>query len=609
MRQNKEHYQKQSYAETGFVLVTTLFLMSTLLALLGAYFVTTNIELASTRYSRDSAAGFAAAEAGLNLRAEVIRDTFVGYNLPTGTSPTESGACEGGNTGTGDFSCDTFALGNHDSITYVNDDPDNPLILTIPPGELYQNLNAQEYRYTVNSMAKGFEDKVEAILELRFKSRLVPLFQFAAFYDKDLEILPGPSMTLEGPVHTNGDLYLNANNSLAIDGQVTAAGDIYRGRKNDSTCKAKPINIYDPGTAVPLLPSCSSRTQVTESDISSWNGMIQIGVDVVTVPGPEVFDPSPGAVYWDSADLRIVLVLDGSNNPDTSNSSTGVEIRATDDSLEGALTTALDSCAGDISGKPVGSSSTFYNNREAATINMLEIDMQNLLNCIHTDSLFGLGKDLNDTSDGGLVFHFTVKGPDSAALPNTYGVRVRNGAELQSNVGGAPIVKGVTIISDQAFYTHGNYNSINKIPAAIMGDAFNVLSNNWNLDDSKSTQSLSNRTPSNTTINSAVLAGTDTTGGIEGAGGQNGAYNGGLENYPRMHENWSGKTLTYYGSFVSLGNSQHSDGAWKYGSPQYNAPGRDWHYDTDFNNAANLPPITPRFVYLRQELFVREFEQ
>ena len=30
--------------------------------------------------------------------------------------------------------------------------------------------------------------------------------------------------------------------------------------------------------------------------------------------------------------------------------------------------------------------------------------------------------------------------------------------------------------------------------------------------------------------------------------------------------------------------------------------------DTDFNDAANLPPLSPRFVYLRQTLFQREFE-
>ena len=98
-------------------------------------------------------------------------------------------------------------------------------------------------------------------------------------------------------------------------------------------------------------------------------------------------------------------------------------------------------------------------------------------------------------------------------------------------------------------------------------------------------------------------------GAAEGAGGQDqGSYNGGLENYPRFHEKWSGKTLTYRGSFVSLYEPLHVDGAWVYGGMQYKAPSRDWGYDTDFDDAANLPPLSPRFVYLKQELFVRQFE-
>ena len=50
------------------------------------------------------------------------------------------------------------------------------------------------------------------------------------------------------------------------------------------------------------------------------------------------------------------------------------------------------------------------------------------------------------------------------------------------------------------------------------------------------------------------------------------------------------------------------NGGWVYGNPQYYPPSRDWHYDTDFDDAANLPPLSPRFTYIRQELFVRKFE-
>ncbi len=606
------------YPHSGFVLITTMLMIAVLLTLLSAYFFTTSIEIGTGRMTKDSINGFFAAEAGLNIRAETIRQTFVGFNRPAGVSPAATNACVGGNQGSGDYICRTFALNKQTDKTYITENPSNPVIITIPPGERYQNLNAQEYRYTALSQTENVFDRTTAMLELRFKSRLVPLFQFAAFYNKDLEILPGPTMTLNGPVHTNGDLYLNTDNSspgLTIQGQVTTAGNLYRGRKNDSSCMSNPVKIYDPLTARALVPSCPARTQVNASMLAPFNNMIQTNVASVEVPAPEVFDPVAGKVYWDHADLRLVLHLNASNNPDTSSSLTGVEVRNANDTVNTTATNKLDTdmvnCPGSISGRSVGTTYTMYNNREGKLIRMLDVDLLALLNCLHRTNWFNTGKRIDDSTDGGLVFHLTVKGPQSNLAANNYGIRVRNGQEIKSSVAAAPVVKGLTIVSDQPMYVMGDFNSLNRKPAAFMGDTVNVLSNNWNDANSwnGAPRPLSNRTATNTTINTAFLAGTDTTGGIEGAGGQGGAYNGGLENYPRFHENWTGITFTYRGSFVSLNRPRHQNGPWVYGGMYYNAPNRVWSYETSFNNAANLPPITPRFVYLRQELFVRDFER
>lgn len=598
---------RESQEQTrGFALITVMFMVTVFASLMGAYFVISRIELSTTRAERNSVSGFYAAEGGLNLRAEEIRQTFVGYNRPEGTTPSLTDACQSSNQGDGDFACQSFAFGSHQTKTFVIEDPSNPVILTIPPGERYQNLNAQEYRYTVRSTATGPEGENEAILELRFKSRLVPLFQFVAFYNKDLEILPGPTMNLAGPIHTNGDLYLETGATLNIGGQITTAGSLYRGRKNNSSCLNNPVNVLNP-LVYQNLPACSGRTVIPEASVAPWNGMIQTHVDTVTVPEPEMLDPTPGEIYWDKADLRLVLALNSSNNPDTSKSLTGVEVRKSDDSTDLTLTAAMDSCSGSISGRVANAVTTFYNNREGKNIKMLDVDMLALLNCIDNMDLFGVGKDLNDSSEGGLVFHFTVKGPNSAIAANNYGVRIRNATKLQSTNSGAPTVRGMTVVSDQAIYTWGNFNSTQKIPAAIMGDVYNALSTAWN--DANDTLAVNSRVAANTTVYAAILAGTDTTGGVEGSGGQGGAYNGGLENYPRFHENWSGKTFTYLGSFVSLNNPRHQSGSWIYGAPQYTAPNRNWGYDTDFNDAAKLPPLTPRFVYLRQELFVRDYDE
>lgn len=610
---------KQKNANQGFVLITTMLMMAVLLSLFSAYFFTSNIELGTSRMSKDSVNGFYAAEAGLNMRAETIRQTFVGFNRPAGTAPSSTDPCVGANQGSGDYVCQTYTLNKAITRTYVEEEAGNPKIITIPPGERYQNLNAQEYRYTAYSKAANVLQRTTAQLELRFKSRLVPLFQFAAFYNKDLEILPGPTMTLNGPVHTNGDLYLNTDNGspgLTIQGQVTTAGALWRGRKNTNVCNSNPVRIFDPLTPQTLIPSCSTRVQPTNGQLTPFNGMVQRFVSQVEVPAPEVLDPSPSQVYFSRADIRLVFKLTAAGNPDTTHAASAIEVRNPDGTLNVAGTNALDddmtNCSGAISGRSVGNTNTFYNNRENKLIRMLDVDLTALLTCLKRTNWYSTGKLLDDSTDGGLVFYLTVEGPNSTIANNEYGVRVRNAQEIRSTAASSPTVKGLTFVSDQAMYVMGNFNSTNKKPAAFLGDAVNVLSGAWadvNSYSGGTPRALSFRIATDTTVNAAFLAGTDTTGGVEGSGGQNGAYNGGLENYPRFHENWTGRNFTYRGSFVSLGRPRRQNGAWEYGGMDYTAPNRIWSYETAFNNAANLPPITPRFVYLRQELFVRDFER
>ncbi|MCB0325923.1 MAG: hypothetical protein KDD69_20240, partial [Bdellovibrionales bacterium] len=293
-------------SQHGFALVAVMLLISVLLAMLGAYSTLTRVELATSRASGQGVRGFYAAEAGLNVRAEAVRALFTDYNFPTGVSPdSATGPCEGANTGSGDFACQEVALGNHRAVSYVESDPANPYQITVPPGERYQNLSANEFRYSVISRGLNSRDEVEAILELRFKSRLVPMFQFAAFYNKDLEINNGPDMALAGPIHTNGDLYLGPDGSdLAVYGQVTVSGDLYRGRKDQiDSCHGNlyvsypapsPINVGTPsgcsiGNCQLNVCSGSNRSTVTQAQINKYNGLIQVGVPELELPEPEEF--------------------------------------------------------------------------------------------------------------------------------------------------------------------------------------------------------------------------------------------------------------------------------------------------------------------------------
>ncbi len=625
--------------QQGFALLTALIMLAVLAVLVTAHFFTTSVELATTKAAVDSTTGFYAAEAGLNLRGEAIRQRFLGYTLPSGASP--DAACQGGSPGSGDFACQAYTINHRTVTTYVVEDPNNAQggsQIVIPPGELFGGLSALESRYSVFSEAKPpNDDRPEARLEMVFRSRLVPMFQFAAFYNKDLEILPGPDMLLNGRIHVNGDLYLNAGRTLEIAGQVTVSeradgtgGNLYRRRKDNAQCTGT-VRVDDLDASTNPNPAVGCGNPVPQQTLDAWNGQIRTGLDTLTVPEPREFDP--GEFYWQQADLRVVLNLLA--NPPR------IEVRRADQTVNWLATDILNDTTNptcralDTAPPYLGvpgsfgvphpapgtravewSNGTFFDNRERDRIWMLEVDVQALFNCLtqNSDTFFGFGIDIDEASGGGQVWYLSVFGPQANAL-NNYGVRLRNGSRLAATVPAAPQIRGLTVVTDQAVYIQGDYNldgpgGADWRPASVLADSLNILSNAWNAAGKDADSSVWNRRrANNTTVNAAFLAGTDTTGNQEGVGGQGGAYNGGLENYPRLHENWDDRTLAYQGSFVSLDRPRRVNGAWRYGNPVYTAPNRNWRYDIRFNNVNNLPPLTPQFVYLRQELFVRDFER
>ncbi len=673
--------------ERGFVFVTVLILMTTLIVLSTAYFFTTNIEIKSVKVSSNIATGFYSAEAGLNIRAEEIRQEFIDYRRPGGTSPDPEGACEPDNMGDGDFACDELIINDRQVITYVTEDPSNNLendedrMINIPPGELFEGLNAIEYKYTAFSEARPENgEHPEAILEMVFRSRLVPLFQFAAFYNKDLEVLPGADMTLNGRVHANGDAYFDSGRTLTIDGHITLStvhnegGKLIRNRKDRNEWHEDSVLVNDGASDPP--PPIPGEGHIDQIILDDWNGRIETGLDTLTVP--ELRDFQPEGFYWERSDLVVALdyrdpenpeiivpdresIIEGSYVPESDMTYTLNRGECIDPAVFPCDPEAGPIPAGDPTPRdymalvvydwlpgleledhdelddpeeyykfPVEASNGFRDNREGQDMILMEVDIEFLLARMHESSvddgihsLFSQGPnasaDIDDTTDGGLVLYFTVLGD----TPGDYGVRIRNGARLAAHEvmqPDAPDIQGLTIVSDLPVYVQGNFNLNDPDdiaqdhdplpgeggdpdywrPAAIMADTINVLSTSWD-SGAESQTNLSNRVAGETRINAAFLAGTDITDGSD--------YNGGLENYPRLHENWSGVTLYYQGSFVSLYEPEYASGSWSYGSPIYTAPVRNWIYDIRFNNAAYLPPLTPRFVYLKQERFIRLFDR
>lgn len=685
--------------ERGFALVVVLIATLLLSAIAAALHIGVLGETRLRGAHARATAGFYAAEAGINRGMGDYRNIFLAYHQPNGS----------------DFDEQTLFLGPR-TVRYRLQPacPGGcPLEQQVPAGRPFAGLRAQVYKYVANATSELHAGDVETSLGTEFQVNYIPLFQFLAFYEGDLEINPGPSMTLNGPIHTNGSLYLNSNDTLSIEDNpplittvsVTATGSVFRGRKDDQNSpkcggtvridKLADTNLD--GSLDSLTMPCTGGTATSQSDaaLSPWLGAVKARQPRVSVPEPDVLQRGTGA-YWQLADLRIALDL---NNPESGyfpivvlgeNDATDVtrtarlhafmtarpgrifynDVPAVGQDLTTSNCSTLNTycerrsyepdftaqnqvyaCAGSdlglygacaplianvalSGGRVTARRGGFYNNREQAWVYMLNVNLRDLLAWNRLQPAGNrLIDDPDDNTEGGLVIFLTVKGPASTgALPagRRYGVRVFGSPNLNFPPSADPT--GVTVVSDQAIYLEGHYNvrpghtlynaAFPKQPAAFMGDTINVLSANWSGDpntgwtpgnacrnDCQSRRALAQRPAVATQINAAFLGGVDVTIPGDPVG-----YNGGFENYPRFHEDWSGLNLTYRGSFVSLGRPQRASGRWcgtggslASGCNIYNPPNRLWNYDTDFQQVANLPPLTPRVVSVEQILFTENF--
>ncbi len=451
--------------------------------------------------------------------------------------------------------------------------PDGPLRLPPLTEGRWKGLSGTSQRYIIRSGVTG-SNKHGVVITQTLQRLTIPVFQFGIFYENDLEILPGPSMTFAGPVHTNGSLYLGAENSLHFDNNVTCRREIYRRRKDASTYQTGYVYIKDDtgtyqnmrlsGASPAFLEHSSSNWPVLS--LQRWDGnMIDSshGVPYLRLPIPLTDTP---------AEIKERAVSGG--DPIMENqrfeNKAGLKLyRRSDGTIVGTLSDGTNfpiTYTIDSTNYTVAQTASFGDMREgtgtaAKTVHSLDINVQNLIN--HPQF---------PTGDGIVVYTWNAYVP-SNTLPV---VRLYNGATLPAN--------GLTVASYNPVYIRGNYNSSGTAkPSLVAGDAITILSNAW--DDAKSTQVLSSRGASNTTVKSVLMVGNTTT--------VTGTYNGGVENVMRFLENWSGDTLTFRGSILCLWSSRLATKPWQQTGIYYNPPTRDWGYDSMYSDSRNAPPGIP----------------
>ncbi len=414
----------------------------------------------------------------------------------------------------------------------------------------------------------------------------IPVFQFAIFYSMDLEINPGAAMKITGKVHSNATLYNSTSASLEYLDDVAAVGRILNAR---APCDPESKGNVKPIYRKEALELASALTLPIATNNSP------LAVRAILEPPP--FGEDPGsqmgrARYHNLVDL-IVRVKDY-----------GTFVSAGSWNLFNDITNDIPAVMG-AKGAIIAparysfitNTESFYDQREKKWTRVIDLNvaalnkwMTNISATYPTNAgaqknaqaQYNLGHSLNS------IYILDDRTAD-AAKPLSV-VRVNNGQYLPAS--------GLTVATPLPLYVRGHFNapittagSTNTMttkPASLVADAITVLSGAWS--DANSDKAIASRVPTDTTVNAAFLAGIVPT---VCAGGTK-HYSGGVENFPRFLENWSGRTFTYNGSMVVMFPSQYATAYWPGTGSIYNAPTRKWAFDQNFLEYDKLPPATPQ---------------
>ena len=578
-RSSRRRFDLSAYVHDvrrGFALESTLLLLVLFGALIGVataavavYTRTSGVDIKASRVA------YAAEGAGDQIMAQLDADMADGIITPGDitslTTPTLPGFT---------FSQQTQVVGA----------PVNRIITRGAFAGLYALEQPMSVRVTAEDPTGS-----HAAIELGVSVQSVPIFQFGVFYDRDLEINNGPPMTFSGWVHSNRSLYLSSANANYMN-QITAADSVFWSRKDTPTTLAG-VNIANNANVLTPLDfdsrSMPGATFVTRSNLR-FNGKLMSrvsGVRPLRLPLPGGMDP-----------VELVLPAQGGDTPDVAQvrMANKADLRLVINLANPLASICAEATFFRAAGRvPLGAAcpavfqfvrNAFWDGREMKRPDVLELDMNALRNFVN----------VNPSDRQVSIIYVEFQGRDSTITDRDYpALRIRNGSQLPDpQFAGEP--GGMTIVTNSAMYVKGDYNTTNWKPAALIADVASFLSNSWT--DAASTTFPRPRTFAATSVWAALLAGNSETPCDARNCGSPQPYGGGLENFPRFLEDWGGSAagtpFNYTGSLVSLFVSRQSARLWGHtlngGRAYYNAPVRNWSFETRFRNPMLLPPGTPR---------------
>ncbi|MFO1478338.1 MAG: immunoglobulin domain-containing protein [Verrucomicrobiota bacterium] len=411
-------------------------------------------------------------------------------------------------------------------------------------------------------------------------AEITPVSRYAVFYKDVLEFSTTTTMTLNGPVYCNSNIYLGAGSSstLTFNGTVTARGTISAPDNNGQTWGTNWANWRTMFNGNPAYQT--NHQLLFDGDSMSYHYIVEM--------------PTTNDAHTDYGDQRlynqaqVVLII--------SNSSISLKLQTSpapgvvpgaDYSPVTAFWTMTNSTIWSSNLPFLSLTNRFYDARESKTNLVTQIDVGRYSVWL-TNSSYVLSK----FPVWGVNYLTILYVADFRSSNGFYqaAVRLTNGIVPPRNGG-----FGWTLATPNPLYVWGNYNCPNPAhlgttntsatyPCALISDALTLLSSAWK--DVNSTASLSSRQASSTDTVNTVLV----TGIVPSTGTTSYTFSGGVQNLPRLLEDWNGGTLWLNTSLVNLYASQTATGRFVNPGIYYTPPTRRFSYDLNFAPSNAFPP-------------------
>ena len=514
----------------------------------------------------------------------------------------------------------------------------------------FKGLNATVANCTVAARATpiGQSYQTTATVSQFLQMACIPVFQYGVFYNMDMDLSNGQPMTMNGKTFVNGNIWMYPPAAMTFNGLVAATllvtnKDNPNDQQNLTTYTTPTYNFTDNG-GKPLSHADSVSMPIGGPNGNPTNieAILNLPPTDVSVPNDAGYAPSNRIYTYNQADLIISNAVTGigTNSVWVTNLSVYYDDYHLSPHLT-PITNDLQWISTNIwsQGTIVKTwftnyvtnrfysfvtNVTFYDFREQDTVQAVQIDIAKFniwLTNYATRVDSGISNQIAGYQWNVQCFNHKGHGINSIFVYNSVSgastlpaVRVVNGQQMPSSAYNGYFTAGLTVATPFPLYVLGDYNiqtnasgpfSSNTTntswtyPAGLMGDAISILSSGWS--DSYSLANSGKNNPSGrnavtTTVNAGCLEGV-----VQSTFAGKKQYSGGLENFLRLNESWSGDTLCYNGSIVVMFPSIYATNYWigpsdrsGYPTHNYDVPTRKWGFDVNFTDQTKLPPMPPQ---------------